>query len=279
MKQLETIAIIGVGLIGASVGMAVRERKLARRVVGISRRQSTLRTARRQGAIDSGTQSLSRGVSAADLVVICTPVGSVVPVARQAAEHCGTEPLITDAGSTKAEIVKQLDGGLAGGARFIGSHPMAGSEETGPRHARADLFENRVVIITPTRQSKPADCRVIRDFWSALGARVKKMKPAEHDRCVAAISHLPHLVAAALAASTGFKDLKDVASGWLGTTRVASGDVDLWMQILETNRPHVLKSLQQFARLVAELETALENGDDMKLRRILSDAKRKRDSA
>jgi prephenate dehydrogenase len=278
VKQLDTIAIIGVGLIGGSVGMAVRERKLARRVVGISRRQSTLRTARRRGAIDNGSQNLARGVAGADLIVVCAPVGSIVSLSRQAAQHCGGGPLITDAGSTKAEIVQQLDGGLPDGARFVGSHPMAGSEETGPAHAQADLFENRMVIITPTKRTKPTDSQAIQEFWKALGANVTEMKPVEHDRCVAAISHLPHLAASALAGATNDKDLEIAANGWLDTTRIASGDVDLWMQILETNRPHVLKSLRQFAKLVADLQCALESGDDRKLRKILTDAKRKRDS-
>jgi prephenate dehydrogenase len=278
VKQIDTVAIVGVGLIGGSIGLALRERRLARRVIGVSRRKSTLQTARRRGAISSGTHNLARAVAEAELIVVCTPVASIVPLVREAAEHCPAEALITDAGSTKAEIVAQLDENLDGRARFLGSHPMAGGEQSGPQYAKADLFQQRTVITTPTRRTSDGDRDKIRQFWSALGANVVELSPTEHDRCVAAVSHLPHLVAAALSATTAKKDLQFAASGWLDTTRVASGDVQLWMEILETNRSHVLKSLGQFARLVADLESALAGGDDKKLRRLLNEAKQKRDS-
>ncbi len=278
VKQIDTVAIVGVGLIGGSIGLALRERDLARRVIGVGRRKSTLQTARRLGAISSGTQNLARGVAEADLVVVCTPVASIVPLVREAAEHCPAQALITDAGSTKAEIVAQLDERLDGRARFVGSHPMAGGEQSGPRYAKADLFQQRTVITTPTRSTAVRDRDEIRHFWSALGANVVEMSPAEHDLCVAAVSHLPHLVAAALAVTTSEKDLPFAATGWLDSTRVASGDVQLWMEIFKSNRSHVLKSLRQFARLVADLESALAGGDERKLRRLLEEAKQKRDA-
>lgn len=278
VKQIDTVAIVGVGLIGGSIGLALRERGLARHVIGVGRRQATLQAARRRGAISSGTQKLARGVAEADLVVVCTPVASIVPLVREVAQLCPAEALLTDAGSTKAEIVAQLDETLDGHARFVGSHPMAGGERSGPQHARADLFDQRTVITTPTRRTAAGDRDKIRQFWTALGAKVVELSPAEHDRCVAGVSHLPHLVAAALAATTSEKDVQFAASGWLDTTRVASGDVQLWIEILETNRSHVLKSLRQFARLVADLESALAGGDERKLRQLLTAAKQKRDA-
>lgn len=278
MKQIDTVAIVGVGLIGGSVGLALRERGLARQVIGVSRRKSTLQTARRRGAISSGTQNLARAVAEANLVVVCTPVASIVPLVRDVAKNCRAEALITDAGSTKAEIVGLLEEKLDGRARFVGSHPMAGGEQSGPRHAQADLFHQRTVITTPTRRTPVGDRDRIRQFWTGLGANVVEMSPAEHDRCVAAVSHLPHLVASALAAATAEKDLPLAATGWLDTTRIASGDVQMWMEILESNRSHVLKSLRQFARLVADLESSLAGGDERKLRRLLTEAKQKRDS-
>ncbi len=279
MKPFETVAIVGVGLIGGSIGLALRRRGLADRVVGIGRRQSTLRTARRREAITSSTTDVARGVADAELVVICTPVESIVHLANQTAENCPSNTIITDAGSTKAEIVRQLDGRLPRAVPFLGSHPMAGSEQTGPANADENLFQNNIVITTPTRKTDSLVKRRVTDFWSALGGRVVSMSPAEHDRCVAEVSHLPHVVAAALALATKDKDLRYVASGWLDTTRIAAGDVDLWLEILATNRGRVLKSLKRFETLCADWIEALESDDRRKLRRLLDRAKQKRDAA
>ena len=141
----DTVAIIGVGLIGGSIGLALRKRGLAKNVVGVGRRASSLRRAKECGAVTSTTTSLARGVADAELVVVCTPIETIVPSVLAAAEHCPTGALITDAGSTKAEIVAALDGQLPSRAAFVGSHPLAGSEKNGPQHARDDLFDGRVV--------------------------------------------------------------------------------------------------------------------------------------
>lgn len=277
-EQFGTVAIVGVGLIGGSIGMGLLQRGVARQVVGIGRRSSTLRVARQRAAITRGSVHLDRGVADADLVVVCAPVGSIVPLVCQVAECCKPGTLITDAGGTKAEIVRQLDGQLDRDVRFLGSHPLAGGEQSGPMHAQADLLVNRTVIVTPTRRSREDDRHRLRDFWTALGAKVVEMSPAEHDRCVATVSHLPHLAAAAVAASTPEKLLEHVATGWRDTTRVAAGDVDLWMDIILTNRSHILKSLDRFETLVHSIHDAIDREDAVQLRRILTDAKRKRDA-
>ena len=277
-KRIYTVAIIGVGLIGGSIGLALRRRGLASEVIGIGRRQSTLKIARHRGAISSGTTNLQRGVADADLVVVCTPVDSIPDLVCAASEAAPPAALITDAGSTKAAIVKQLAGRLGAGAPFLGSHPMAGSEQTGPQHADASLFDGRAVIVTPTRRTDASDRRRLKRFWTSLGGRVVEMAPEEHDRRVAAVSHLPHLVAAALASNTSDRDLQLVASGWMDTTRIAAGEVDMWMDILKSNRSHILKSAARFEKLMASLRGALERGDDDTLRRILQDGKQKRDA-
>ena len=273
----DTIAIVGVGLIGGSIGLAIGERGLAKRVIGIGRRSSSLQKAKDRGAVTETTLDLAEGVREAQLIIVCTPIADIVATVKSAAAACASGALMTDAGSTKAQIVRGLRR-LPNEVHFVGSHPMAGSERKGPEHAQADLFEGRPVIVTPTRATREQDRRALKRFWSALGGRVVEMTPAEHDRAVAAVSHLPHLVAALLAASTPEGDLPLVSSGWLDATRIAAGDVELWRQIITSNRAHALRSLGRFEKLIVSLHDALERGDDAQLQRILSEAKRKRDA-
>ncbi|HUY92111.1 MAG TPA: prephenate dehydrogenase [Pirellulales bacterium] len=278
MKQWDTVAIVGVGLIGGSIGLALRDRGLARNVVGIGRRAGSLRTAKRMGAVTATTLDLAKGAAHAELVVVCTPVGRIVDDVLAAASAAQADCLITDAGSTKAEIIAALDGHLNGQAHFVGSHPLAGSEKNGPGAAVADLFVGRTVVITPTKSTRPADLAGLADFWTSLGANVVSMPAATHDRILAGASHLPHLAASALAAATLEADLPWVASGWLDTTRVAAGDAELWRQIFESNRSHVLKALARYEKTLGALRRALERGDGKKLTEILLEAKRKRDA-
>ena len=278
MKQWDTVAIVGVGLIGGSIGLALRRRQLARHVIGIGRRAASLRAAKRVGAVTATTLDLAKGAAQAELVVVCTPVGRIVKdvIAAAAASQSGC--LITDAGSTKAEIVAALDGRLNGKTHFVGSHPLAGSEKNGPGAASAELFVDRTVVITPTKTTRAADLAGLAAFWTGLGANVVSMSAATHDRILAATSHLPHLAASALAAATSEEDLPWVASGWLDTTRVAAGDAELWRQIFESNRPQLLKALTKYEKTLAALRRAIERGDEKKLTEILLQAKHKRDA-
>jgi prephenate dehydrogenase len=279
MKQLETVAIVGVGLIGGSVGLALRHRGLARRVVGIGRSAESLKVAEEVGAVTSSTCDLVQGVADAELVIVCTPVEQIAGQVRQAAGACRERALITDAGSTKAQIVRGLDGQLPRGVRFVGSHPLAGSEKSGPATATPDLFEGRVVVVTPAGADASGDgCQEVREFWKALGARVVQMSPEEHDRALAVTSHLPHLVASALAAATPENCRPLTATGWADTTRVAAGDPELWTQIFSANRENVLAALADFESIVSALRAALEMRDARTLREILADAKQNRDA-
>src|SRR3954469_3517791 len=231
MAEYDTVAIIGVGLIGGSIGLALRERKLAQKIIGIGRRQQSLDAARKVGAIDHGVTNLANGVSQAQLIIVATPVDTIAERVVQASAACPAGALITDAGSTKASIVAAVDAGLASrrsGPRFVGSHPLAGDHRTGPEHARADLFDGRVVVITPTEHTRPAAVTEVSGFWQSLGANVRTMKPGDHDAALALTSHLPHIVAVALAAATRTELLPLTASGWRDTTRVAGGDPELW---------------------------------------------------
>jgi prephenate dehydrogenase len=281
MVEYDTVAIVGVGLIGGSIGLALRERRLAQKIIGIGRRQTSLDAARKVGAIDNGVTSLANGVAEAQLVIIATPVDTIAERVIQVAAVCPATSLITDVGSTKEAIVGAVDAGLAarrGGPRFVGSHPLAGDHRTGPEHARADLFDGRVVVVTPTEHTKTAAVTEVSGLWQALGANVQTMPPAKHDAALALTSHLPHLAAVALAAATPSEFLHLTSSGWRDTTRIAGGDPALWRAILTANRQHVLDGLDVLGQVLGNLRESLEQGDYESLLLILeAAAKKKRD--
>jgi len=278
MRRLKNVAIVGVGLIGGSIGLALRQRGLADAVLGIGRRQASLRTARRVGAVTNTTVDLAKGVADAELIVVCTPVDRIVEQVREAAAHCPEGTLITDAGSTKRTIVAALDGQLPRGCRFLGSHPLAGSEKAGAAHANADLFEGRIAILTPTKNTHAEDFDALDACWSARGSVVIQMPPEEHDRALAATSHLPHLVAATLAGILPENCFRLAAAGVLDATRIASGDPELWTQILIQNRENVLASLGQYERALGAMRAAIVAGDRDALQELLTVAKKNRDA-
>jgi prephenate dehydrogenase len=279
MAEYDTVAIIGVGLIGGSIGLALRERKLARQIIGIGRRQNSLDAARKIGAIDQGVTSLSAGVAEAQLLIVATPVDTIAERVIQAAAAAPPGCLITDAGSTKESIVATIDAGLANrrsGPRFVGSHPLAGDHRTGPTHARADMFDGRTVVVTPTEHTRPAAVTEASGFWESLGANVVAMAPDKHDAALAMTSHLPHLVAIALAASTPSEYLQLTASGWRDTTRIAAADPKLWQPIFAANKERVLDALDLLSQKLDSLRDALDQGDYESLTAILEAAAKKK---
>jgi cyclohexadieny/prephenate dehydrogenase len=278
MKPLKTVSIVGVGLIGGAIGMALRERKLAEQVIGIGRRQESLRAARRVGAVDHTTVDMEKGVAEADFIIVCTPVGRIVEDVRKAAMYCPEGTLISDAGSTKQTIVAALDDGLPRGCRYLGSHPLAGSEKAGPGFARADLYEGRIAILTPTVNTRAEDYVFLEEFWEALGSVVVRLSPDEHDRALAVTSHLPHLVSAALAATVQEKFFRLAGPGFLDATRIASGDGELWAQIFEHNRENILNVLSQFSANLLALQMAVHDGNHDEIVRLLTLAKKNRDA-
>ena len=282
MAFFDTVAIVGVGLMGGSIGLALRKERMARHVIGIGRRLEQLRQAENRGAVTEVTTDLRQGVASANFVVVCTPVGDVPEFVAAAAKACKPETIITDVGSTKAAIVTACDKALADSkglwASFVGSHPLAGRERTGVEFAREDLFQRRTTVITPTQETRPEAASKVEAFWQGLGCKVVRMTPAEHDISIAATSHLPHLIASALAAATPADLLTLTASGWADTTRIAAGDVDLWRQILLDNRVNTLKALAPFEKVLSELRQALESADGAALARLLQQGKRIRDT-
>jgi prephenate dehydrogenase len=284
MKPLRSVAIVGVGLIGGSIGLALRARNLAEKVTGAGSRPATLEAAKKLGAITHVAADLKNAVADADLVVVCAPVGHIVEAVQKLAPHCRPGTLVTDAGSTKAEIVGQLARAAAADKNwspqvpFIGSHPLAGNEKKGPQHATAELFTGRTVILTPTAESRQEDRARLAEFWSALGANVVEMPADEHDRALASTSHLPHLAAAAIAAATPEKYVTLTAGGWQDTTRIAAGDPVLWRQIILANRTNVLAALDDLSTRLTAWRQAIEAADAAKLEKLLAEAKRIRDA-
>lgn len=273
------VTIVGVGLIGGSIGLALRARKLAGRVIGVGRSTASLAEAKRLGAVTETTTDVAQAVAAADVVVVATGVASISGLldAADAAVRPGT--LLTDAGSTKASIVAAWDKRRrARRARFVGAHPIAGSHRRGPAAAAADLLTGRVTIVTPGRSTPAADVEAVGEFWASLGATVFTMPPAEHDRLLAATSHAPHVLAAALAAATPAAARQFTAGGWRDTTRIAAGDPDLWADILLDNAAAVGKALSRIAAATEKMLTALERGDRRKLVALLQAAKEARDA-
>ena len=275
MSRWKTVAIYGVGLIGGSIGMALRERELADRVIGIGRNSGRLTRAVELGAIDDFVTKVE-SAPAPDLVILCTPV-------QRLAEHCAAvfeqfpSALITDAGSTKQNLVSQIESALPA-ANFIGSHPLAGSDRTGVANADADLFVRRTVVVTPTERSNRQLTQQLSAFWTSLGAQCVSMPPDQHDAALATTSHLPHVVASALAAATPDNWLHLVAGGWRDSTRIAGADVELWTQILQENRLNVLSSLEQMQSRLREFELALSDNNTETIERLLAAGKQRRDA-
>ena len=265
-------------MIGGSIGLALRKRGLAHRIIGIGRRESSLQIALDRGTVTSTTTDLAGGVALAEVVVLCTPVELIVDQALAASRACPAGALITDAGSTKSTICCRLAERWEGRGVFVGSHPMAGSEKTGPAFAEEDLFEGRLTVLTPLPQTPEEDVLRTEAFWRSLGSRVIRTTPEAQDQAVAASSHVPHLVAATLAAATPPEVLDFVAKGWCDTTRVAAGDAELWRQILTENRVHVLRSVDNFAKVLSQFREALADDNQAELVRLLETGKQRRDS-
>ncbi len=279
IMQLDQLTIIGVGLIGGSVGLAAKTHGIARKIVGVGRDERSLARAQSVGAIDSFTTSLEEGVSATDLVVVCTPVDRVAQDVIAVALASPPKAVITDAGSTKGNIVRELAGKMpVGRAMFVGSHPLAGSEKKGSSNSRGDLFESRLVIVTPTSDTDMEAAALVELFWQQLGARVIRMDPFDHDEALAVTSHLPHAAAAGLAGVTPVGLLSLTAGGFRDCTRVASGDPQLWAAIFEANRDAVLTATDKFLDRMTDFRRTLAAGDVAGLTKWLAEAKQVRDA-
>ena len=272
--MIGALAVIGVGLLGGSVAKAARARDLAREIVGVGRDRTRLDAALRDRAVDRVTTDLEEGVRGADFVVLGVPVLAIEALLPRVWRAAADGATVTDVGSTKAAIVRAAERLAAERPlAFVGSHPMAGSEQSGYVVARADLFQGATVILTPTERTEPRTVKAVGGFWEAMGARVSALDPETHDRVVAAISHLPHLVAYALAdAVARFQPeaLEFAARGFKDTTRIAASDPGIWTEIFLANREALRANLEAFRLVLADLERAVAMGSRETLRAALA---------
>ena len=282
--QFRKITIVGVGLLGGSIGLAARQRRLAREVAGYVRRKSSLKDCERAGAVDFATTDLLAAVSNADLVILCTPLAQMRSLAKQFLPALKRGAIVTDVGSVKAGVVRELEPLIQkAGAHFVGCHPMAGGEKMGVLAARPDLFANAVNIITPTKKSNAGAVRRLEKFWKSLGARILKMDAAQHDLLVNRSSHLPHIVAATLANLVLNPALPKnqaalCATGFRDTTRIASGSPEMWRDIALANRKNLSRSVDAFVTELKKFQVALKRGDARAVEKFYATAKQRRDN-
>jgi prephenate dehydrogenase len=274
-----TVAIVGPGLIGGSIGLGLKNKKLATRVVGIVRRESSINEAKEKGAIDDGTLDIAEGVRDADVVILATPVNLIVEHAREAMPHMKESAILTDVGSAKSHIVTETRKILRNDVFFVGGHPIAGSEKRGVASAVEDLFEKSTCVLTPngSNLNDPA-IEKIAGMWKSLGATVKFLSPEEHDKTLAYTSHLPHLVASSLANTIMKNRWPYGGDGLKDTTRPASSDADLWVGICKQNRDNIVNAIEAFLNKISAFKEALSDKDDEKIRKMLEDGKKVRDA-
>lgn len=271
------LAILGPGLLGGSIALAARARG-GYRVSMWARRPEAVAEVEALGVADFASADIRSVVADAALVVLCVPVGGMPALARQVAEAIPPGAIVTDVGSVKALVCAELGKIFAGRGRFVGSHPMAGSEQTGIGAARADLFTGAVSIVTPQEASEQDAVATIVKFWEALGSRVLRVAPEEHDRIVALVSHLPHLLAAALVntvADASLSAFDFCGPGFRDTTRVAAGPPAMWAEILRTNHVAVRAAVEALIEKLREMATLLDR--DQPMTEILTQAKAQRD--
>jgi prephenate dehydrogenase len=282
--RFQKITIIGVGLLGGSIGLAVKRSRLAREVAGFVRRHASLKDCEKASAVDYATTDLLAAVSNADLVILCTPLSQMRSRVAEMLPALKRGAIVTDVGSVKASVVRELESLVQkSGAHFVGSHPMAGAEKTGVLAARADLFVNAICVVTPTKKSNVAAVRKVEGFWKSFGARTLRLMPEQHDALVGRSSHLPHIVAAALAnlvldpARPEFQSAV-CANGFRDTTRIASGSPEMWRDIALANRKNLSRSVDAFISELQKFQRVLNKSDAKAISKFLETAKMRRDN-
>lgn len=277
------IAIVGVGLIGGSLARAVRRASRGTQIIGYGRNHLNLQRAVELGVIDRFETRLQDAVADADLVVVAVPVGTTAAVLRELAPCLGGETVVTDVGSTKAGVVRAAREQLGEAfARFVPGHPIAGNERGGVEASSAELFEGRVVLLTPVAETSPAATAQVRALWESTGAQVAEMDPAYHDRVLAATSHLPHVLAYTLVETLARMDggeeiFRYSAGGFRDFTRIASSDPVMWRDICLANGEQLLTALDSYRAALDELCALIRDGEGDRLAELFRHAKAVRD--
>ncbi len=271
------VTIVGLGLIGGSLGMALHRGRLAHRVIGFSRREATIRQAKARGAIHDGdTELCPEWLSQSDLVIVATPPETVIPIARKIAAMTKGSLLMTDVASVKSRIVRELERTLPKRISFVGGHPMAGSERSGLEAADRNLFKGAACVVTRTAWTNPRAFQKVRRMWECVGGRVIVLDPKRHDALAAQISHVPHLTAALLTLLPEKQALSLAGGGFSDSTRIAASDPRVWEQICGMNRKKILETLDCLLRDLKAIRSFIEQGNLKALRRRLQSAQFRR---
>lgn len=272
MKLFKKVAIVGTGLIGGSIGLAIKKKKLADRVVGMSRHKKNLLLAKQRGIIDSGSKNPDI-IKGADLVIIALPVYAIMKFAPIISRIAGKDCIVTDVGSTKKEIVETLERLFP---NYLGSHPLSGSEKRGAINAQSNLFEDTLCILTPTKNTKRHVLKKLERFWKILGAKVIFLSPESHDRALSFVSHLPHVAAFSLIESIPKKYLRFSPESLKDATRIAASDSELWADIFLSNRKNMLKTISLLQKKLSRIKHAINKKEKALLNKILKEAQIKR---
>jgi cyclohexadieny/prephenate dehydrogenase len=262
------IALIGFGLIGGSIARGARAQGLAKAIVTTARSEKTRARVRELGIVDAVVESNIEAVQGADLVILCIPVGACGPVAQEIGSRLAPGAIVSDVGSVKGAVVRDMAPHLPASAHFVPAHPVAGTEHSGPDSGFAELFINRWCILTPPEGTDAAATEKLRAFWAALGARVEIMTPDHHDLVLAITSHLPHLIAYTIVGTaeelqqvTSSEVIKFSAGGFRDFTRIAASDPTMWRDVFLNNKDAVLEMLGTFNEDLSKLTRAIRRGD------------------
>ncbi len=281
--KAQSVCIIGTGLIGGSLALALRDAKFCARITGAGRTEATLKKAVDLGIIDSYETDLAKAVSGADIVVVAVPLGAMKSVFEQIAPALSVTTVVTDAGSAKQTVIHDAEAALGEKAgRFVAAHPIAGTERSGVQAAFKELYDNKRVIITPTESTESSAVDLVIAMWQAAGAEVETMSAEHHDQVLAGTSHLPHLLAFGLVdCLNNLEDVDEIfrfaAGGFRDFTRIASSDPVMWRDICLSNREAVMAMMKRYFQEMDKMYEALQESDGEKLKDIFVRAKKARD--
>ncbi len=264
------------GLLGASVTLAIQRALPSIKSIGYSHRPSTRKKARQLGVAGEIIDVMGDSVADADIVILATPICTFEAIFDDIAGFLKPGCIVTDVGSTKSLPHKWADKTIKNGAHYVGSHPIAGSEKRGIEYARDDLFFGAKCILTKKANTDEASLKVLDKFWTALGCKVEVMTPAEHDRIFGRVSHLPHVTAAALINASNPEQLSFAGKGFVDTSRIASGPANIWADIFLTNQANISMGIRSVVRELTKLEKAITSGNRKQIEKLLSQARDRR---
>lgn len=275
--KFKQITIIGVGLIGGSIGLAVKKKRLSRRLIGVTAHKGTLEKAIRRRAIDRGTLEAKKSVLGSDMVILATPVDKVLSTLKMITPYLEKGCIVIDVASVKEEIVRNAERAIGRKGYFVGTHPMAGSEQRGIDKAYANLFKGAPCILTKTKKTNAKALGAVSGFWKAMGSKIYVLSPSEHDKKISNISHLPHIVASALSSVAKPSSLEFASTGFRDTTRIAASNPELWLSILLSNRENLVRDVDNYLRELKDIRNVIIQRNKTKLRTALLRAKKKRE--